>query len=113
MVSLKADAGVLRVSMRNVVCLNEVNDARTWGHRWLAANPVRAMVIDIRGCKPIDPDTFDALKGLFDEARDHGVQRFVRIGDGTLCAVQMNALERAAQVSDCTLVFLDDSNLPT
>jgi hypothetical protein len=99
--------------MRNRVQLNEVQDAQVWGHRWLEENAVRAVVIDIRGCKPIDPDTFEALKCLFDEARDHGVNRFVRIGDGTLCAVQMHALERAAHVSERTLIFLDDSNLPT
>lgn len=113
MVSLRQQSGVLHMSMRNVVYQDEAKDARLIGHRCLTQNQVKSMVVDIRGCKPIDPETFLVLKGLFIEARELGVARFVRIGDGTLCAIQMNALEQEADICDRTLVFLDDTNLPS
>jgi hypothetical protein len=93
--------------MRNVVRAEELADAGLAEHHCLDQS-VNALVVDIRGCKPIDPESFSLLKSFLEDARDLGVDRFVRIGDGTLCAVQMDALERAAHISDRTLVFLDD-----
>ena len=109
MVSLKADGGVVHLSLRSVVDVAELTDAGI-GVATDACfdRPVRALVVDIRGCKPIDPDSFILLKSFLEQARDTGVARFVRIGDGTLCAVQMDALERAAHISERTLVFLED-----
>lgn len=111
MVLVRQQSGVLHMSLRNVVYRDEAHDAKQIGQRCLIEHTVRAMVVDIRGCKPIDAETFSVLKDFFQEAREHGVKRFVRIGDGTLCAVQMHALERAAEISDKTLIFLDDSKL--
>lgn len=107
MVTLRSDGSVVHLSMRNVVHADELAGAGV-GENTCFTKTVHALVVDIRGCKPIDTESFSRLQSFLEEARDTGVARFVRIGDGTLCAVQMDALERAAHISDRTLVFLDD-----
>lgn len=105
MISLHTDTGVMRMNLRSVVEPGEMKDAHDLGLRCLDEEAVEALVIDIRGCKPIGPECLADLKDLYGEARERGVSRFVRIGDGTLCAMQMHALERETRVSEHTEVY--------
>lgn len=97
------------MNLRSVVDLGEMLDARDLGLRCLDEETVEALVIDIRGCKPIGPECLETLKVLYGEARERGVSRFVRIGDGTLCAVQLHALERETCVAERTEVYRSES----
>lgn len=105
MISLQTDTGVIRMNLRSVVEPGEMKDARDLGLRCLCEEPVEALVIDIRGCKPIGPECLANLKDLYGEALERGVSRFVRIGDGTLCAMQMHALERETCIAERTEVY--------
>ena len=108
---LKQEPGVLYVGMRSVVEHNEIHNVCSEGQRYLASHEVEAMVLDIRGCKPIDSASFEELKDFFVEARKRGVRRFARIGAGTLCAMQIRAMEEAADVRAETEVNFDESTL--
>lgn len=109
MISLHTETGVLRLRLESVIAPAEMRDARRIGLRCLCEERVEALVIDIRGCKPVDSESLADLQDLYERARACGVERFVRIGDGTLFARQMHALETAAAVSEQTVVYVADA----
>lgn len=111
MVAVKRMPGTLMIRMCQVVGYDDIQTIRTDAGRYLMEEGVQSLVVDIRGCKPIDNSSCDLLKGLLVEAREHGVRRFVRVGDGTLLALQVNALEQMAQVSDRTMIVANEAGL--
>jgi hypothetical protein len=111
MMYLKQRPGVLYVGMRSVLERSEVRSACSVGQRYLESHRVEAMVLDIRGCKPIDSESIEDLKALLVEARNKGVRRFSRVGEGTLCAVQMEALAQAVDVHTEPESLVDESSL--
>ena len=111
MVAVKRTPGTLFIRMCKIVALDEIENVRTDAARYLMEEGVQALVVDIRGCKPIDSTSCEVLKGLLVEARERGVNRFVRVGDGTLLALQVNALEQMAQVADRTRIVANEAGL--
>ncbi len=111
MVAVQRTTDALFIRMRQIVETDQIQTVRTTARLYLQERGVSALVFDIRGCKPIDADCCAMLSELFTEARRRGVDRFVRVGEGTLCAVQVNALEVEADISDMTMVVNSDSAL--
>lgn len=77
----------------------------------VAGRQVRLLILDIRGCKPLDTAAFERLRAWIDEAKQTGVEQFVRMGDGTLVALQLRALEQEADIEDCTSIINDEAGL--
>jgi hypothetical protein len=111
MVVVREEPGVLYVGMRDIVEREDIRKLRNEGQRYLTSSCVDAIVVDIRGCKPVDRQSCAMLRSLLVAAKAGGVGRFYRIGDGTLFALQMLAVEQEAELHG-VMVLSDEDKLP-
>jgi hypothetical protein len=96
MVTVTQGAGQLHVTLRQIVTPDDMRRGASTARGYWARRNVRALVVDIRGCKALDRDTCQAMGEFLRAARSQGVANFYRIGRGSLCALQMSAVEEAA-----------------
>ena len=108
MVVVREEAGRgFYIGLHYIVDSEEVETVNAEAGRYFSEHSAEALVLDIRGCKPIDAACCEGVRRLLEMARDHGTGRFFRVGDGTLCAVQMTAVARAADVDRITQIVAD------